>query len=245
MGRRGLKSASRHTFFLRGIAFALMLIVSFGSSTVQSVEIKRINANINSRITVEIYGTVQKGDLGKIREYFSLLPTHDNKRIFVYLNSNGGDPLEGIAIGRFFREKGAFTLVGVGSKCISACFFMFLGGYDIESKQIARFKAVQGALGVHRTSLNIADGSYTQDQLGDTIQSHQLLILEIVEYFEEVEVSNKLLMALLKTPSETTYYIDNREAQENQIHVEDCDAYSFKTIDCRLVRSGASEKNLK
>lgn len=133
----------------------------------------------------------------------------------------------------YFREKGYFTLVGRKAQCISACFFMFIGGYDLETKQIARFKEVDSTLGVHQSALNIAPGSYSDIQLGLTIQAHQMLVLEIIKYLMFVSVDFKMLTYMLMTEPGKVFKIDNRDAADNNITIENCSRLNvFKTLDC-------------
>jgi len=46
----------------------------------------------------------------------------------IWLNSNGGNLMEGVEIGRILREKKQFVRVPNGGRCVSACTVAFLGG---------------------------------------------------------------------------------------------------------------------
>ena len=177
---------------------------------------------------LELNGEIQRGDLEQIRRDISQLPTHENK-VFIYLNSTGGDPFEAMEIGRYFFKEGFRTFVRPNGECSSGCFLVLLGGYDNEEKRRYRVKPVNSLLGVHRSALRIGAGNYTAEQLGQTFDAQQLFLLEIVKYFQEMSVSLELLAMMFS--SDKTYYINNSEAEKNGIKAEDC-SNRFKEFFC-------------
>lgn len=76
---------------------------------------------------LHLTGEIERGDAQKVFEALQPLDTGIDGGI-VYLDSPGGDYLEGIMLGSVIFEKGWSTRVEKGKACMSACAFAFLGG---------------------------------------------------------------------------------------------------------------------
>ncbi len=71
----------------------------------------------------------------------------------IYMNSRGGNPQVGMAIGRMIRERGLDTGFHVGrGRCVSACTAMFLGGvhrYYLGGEHVQDAAGSRVGLGFH------------------------------------------------------------------------------------------------
>ncbi|MCO6414107.1 MAG: hypothetical protein J5I92_15315 [Thiogranum sp.] len=146
----------------------ILLILSSGSV---AAEIFLGNSPWEARVTdenpavIHISGTIERGDLNKIKQYAYKLLKNDHEIQFS-LDSSGGDFFEAIKIGEFIKELNARTNVfGIYSrdfddeptKCYSACFIIFVSG-SIRSLRDNKWYDATGnrllkefpSLGIHR-----------------------------------------------------------------------------------------------
>lgn len=87
----------------------------------------------------------------------------------VYLDSRGGQPRVGMAIGQMIRERGLDTgfHVGGGRKCVSACTAMFLGGvhrYYLGANGVRDGVETQVGLAFHTPRHPTAEGEDTMTE---------------------------------------------------------------------------------
>lgn len=121
----------------------------------------------------------------------------------VWLNSPGGNPKQGVAMGKILRSHGVMVRIPAGSWCISACNFAFLGG-------AIRGIDAGGQYGVHMFTA-VTEGSrpawadYVRKRgdegLFQAIQSREqgsaLVALEQADFIIRMGVSRKLLSEVM------------------------------------------------
>jgi hypothetical protein len=73
-------------------------------------------------------GQIQAGEAGRLKEELTRAMRQPGGINEVFLNSPGGDSVEGEKMGRLMRELGIPTRIASGAFCVSACSVAFLGG---------------------------------------------------------------------------------------------------------------------
>lgn len=113
------------------------------------------------------------------------------KARIVALNSPGGYVDNALQVARLIRERGMSTVVGKGMGCYSACAYILFAGPT---------RWVEGELGVHQISAEVADLVMTQTTLGD-----------VLDALDTYGVKQTVISVMLKTPPEDMYIFSARE----------------------------------
>lgn len=101
------------------------------------------------------------------------------------LNSPGGYVDDALVVAHKVKERGMSTLVGSGMGCYSACSYIFFAGQNRE---------VDGELGVHQISAEVADLVLAQTTLADVLSA-----------LDEFEVTQSIITVMLQTPPAEMY----------------------------------------
>ena len=129
-------------------------------------------------------GPIDRGAAARLKQ--ALVGKTIPDKSILYLDSPGGNVLEGIELGRVIREAGLLTYVGrhnpdnyvsLPGACFSACSLAFLGG---------RFRYIEkgSVYGVHRFSFG--------GDVGNTTDVSQVLSAAIVQFVRDMGVDAKL-----------------------------------------------------
>ncbi len=180
-----------------------------------------------STFVIKISGEISVRTLYQIQYLLATIPDTERSRIARYkvlMDSCGGDLDQGIRIGRFFRQYRFRTIIPAGAECSSACALAFLGGTNEGSKvPIAfRIKSSTGYLGFHRFRLVPYNAKEVPSKdLQEFIDKSQTIMLKLLDYFIDMDVDPRILRHMINTPSDDMYYLDNAEALEYCIHIQD------------------------
>lgn len=101
------------------------------------------------------------------------------------LNSPGGYVDDALVVAHKVKDRGMSTLVGSGMGCYSACSYIFFAGQNRE---------VDGELGVHQISAEVADLVLAQTTLADVLAA-----------LDEFEVTQSIITVMLQTPPAEMY----------------------------------------
>ena len=129
-------------------------------------------------------GIIDNGASERLRTFLvtNRVPSHS----ILHLNSEGGDLLEGMKLGRLIREYGLFTYIGTKGNglfkadpggCYSACALAFLGGEY-------RFSTQGSVYGVHRF--------YARTNAPLNADVAQILSASVVQYIRDMGVDPAL-----------------------------------------------------
>jgi peptidoglycan hydrolase-like protein with peptidoglycan-binding domain len=127
----------------------------------------------------------------------------------IFLNSPGGYVDNALQVAHEVHNRGMTTVVSTGMGCYSACAYIFFAGPH-------RF--VEGELGVHQISAEVADLVLAQSTLGD-----------VLDALAEFGVRQTIISVMLKTPPEDMYVFTVREIGDlginvgEPVHVADLD----------------------
>lgn len=128
------------------------------------------------------------------------LEVRPDARIIV-LNSPGGYVSNALQVAHEVRRRGMSTLVARGMGCYSACAYIFFAG-------VPRY--VEGELGVHQISAEVADLVLAQTTLSD--------VLDALDAFG---VEQRIISVMLRTPPEDMYVFTTREIADLGINLGD------------------------
>lgn len=110
------------------------------------------------------------------------------------LNSPGGYVDDALVVAHKVRERGMSTLVAKGMGCYSACSYIFFAGENRE---------VEGELGVHQISAEVADLVLAQTTLADVLAA-----------LNEFNVTQSIITVMLRTPPEEMYIFSADEVAQ-------------------------------
>lgn len=153
--------------------------------------------------SVFLEGIIEPGADKRLAQELNRIP---NSPFDVYLDSQGGDFLTGIELGRLLRSRRAWTHIGKrvpGSEtpgpgeCYSACAMAYLGGFY-------RFSTEGSIYGVHRTW---KEGTFTDSDL----DVGQIISAASSAYIREMGVDGGLLDRIVRAGKNEVYVLSDAE----------------------------------
>lgn len=200
--------------------FVSMLTIICIVHQVQALDISKHSNDYKKLNAIQLSGFIEEGDAYRLKLYIAGLTKRKN--IAVYLNSDGGNLMEGMALGRLFHDGQIKTVIEENMLCASSCALAFLGGFNKNTGRIWRTKSSNASLGFHTFYNNFKpDAVFTADEANVLVRVSQFIILEMITYFEEMGVSTALLKKTLSTDSDEMYWVDNSEALDFGFHIWD------------------------
>jgi peptidoglycan hydrolase-like protein with peptidoglycan-binding domain len=133
-------------------------------------------------------------------DFYRALDARPNASIIV-LNSPGGYVNNALQVAREVRKRGMSTVVAPGMGCYSACAYIFFAGTP-------RF--VEGELGVHQISAEVADLVLAQTTLSD-----------VLDALDQFGVEQTIITVMLRTPPEEMYVFSVEEIADLGINQGD------------------------
>jgi hypothetical protein len=126
-------------------------------------------------------------------DFSRALEARPDARILL-LNSPGGYVDNALQVAREVRRRGMSTLIGPGMGCYSACAYIFFAGQN---------RSVQGELGVHQISAEVADLVLAQTTLSD-----------VLDALDQFGVEQTIISVMLRTPPQSMYVFSAEEIAE-------------------------------
>lgn len=120
------------------------------------------------------------------------------------INSNGGDLVAALAIGRLFRKEGAW--LGVDGHCISSCVLVLAGAVD---RQVSNDNVV----GIHRPYL-VSSATATSAEITAEYSSY---LGQMKSYLREMNVSGRLATDMLAVEPEEVRMLSLKELQSYRL----------------------------
>ena len=161
--------------------------------------------------TVNLIGDIRAGDAERLA---SLIASEKKGVLRLKVNSNGGDLQEAMRIKDLVNELHINVNIAKGGYCISACFFIFLEGYQRRASS-ARDDGtlfpkelrdrISGVVGIHRPYLK----SPTGDVMGTKKQ--QDLMRNVRDYLGTKVVPQHLIDEMMARPSNDVYWLNERD----------------------------------
>jgi hypothetical protein len=208
---------ARHGIFSAALAG---LVAGAFAPPAGAIEIARHVSDSAEINAIQLKGRIEQGDTFDLQVYISNLPKKPT--VVVYLNSPGGNLLEGMKLGRFFFDNKIESVVETKTACASACALAFLGGRDGATGKPHRTKASNSGVGFHSFSREFdKDTKYSADDLKTIVQQTQTQVFFVAEYLKAIGVDLDVLRLMLRTQANQMNYISNDEALALNIRVWD------------------------
>ncbi|CAM5518207.1 hypothetical protein MAUB1S_08647 [Mycolicibacterium aubagnense] len=132
-----------------------------------------------------------------------------NRATFVVFNSEGGNVMTAIRLGRLIRTAGLNTYQLRQIDCVSACALAFMGGVNRAAEP--------GSIGVHRSSFS-PDASVST---ADAVAGVQALTANIITYLNDMGVDPKLLALALSYDRSDMRYLSSSEMADLRVTTMD------------------------
>lgn len=141
--------------------------------------------------TIELNGKIDENMLQYLKSYLKHIKERNLKlkHNLISLNSNGGNPISAMRIGRLIRSENIGTIVKKSSICDSACIFILMGGVE---------RMPFGEISVHRPASNDISKPVNRIELERYIADNKT---KIEEYTKEMGQSFLLADAINSTPN--------------------------------------------
>lgn len=143
--------------------------------------------NAGKAVQINVDGRIDSQTLTSVRFALQKAAGDNPSRIFVGLNSEGGDVVSAMQIGRLIRKARAWVIVPGDSVCASACVLIAAGGTT---------RSFVGPVIIHRpyasepSNKSLSDSQETFDRVGDAVKS----------YLREMNVSTTLWDRMVAIP---------------------------------------------
>ena len=156
-----------------------------------------VTRTLDNEYTVFLTGPIVRGDLKKI--IAAVIPPATFPKYFT-LDSQGGDIVEAMAIGRFVRETASGTLVT--KNCASACVFILIAG-------VSRTAWPGAAVGLHRPYYEPRE--FAGLSLSDAEKKYKVLHDFSRRYLEEMEMPTAAIEKMFSISSDDIYYLTTKD----------------------------------
>ena len=197
---------------MRYIAFSLLVTLSISVNAAEIILAGFGDGycdNIESQfcISLLVEGEIIPGDSKKLEDKMSaatkvFLDKGMKARVgVVYFNSDGGDLIEGLKLGRVIRAALAKTMVDKASHCYSSCVFAFAGGV---------WRLPVGEVGIHSF---YAKEAYNAADFKNTSERYNRISKVVNEFLLEMRINRSLLDTMIQIPSKSMKVLSYEELQ--------------------------------
>lgn len=208
-------------YFGKSMVFCLSVIFSFAFSFTFNhwahAKDSNTGKSVNSQsrtVTIKIEGEIKQDLIPKVKEAVAMttgdpLPAG----LIVLLNSQGGDGLAAIEVGRLLRE--AHAHVFVTNKCASACVFILMGGVVRQAPELS--------IGIHKARLTgISKKTGARVEINADANPKTAAILaegnrKLQEYVKDMGMSKAFFEQMEATPVNRIRWLSRIEARELDI----------------------------
>ena len=135
--------------------------------------------HVSKAVQINVVGKIDSQTLVSVRLALQKAARENPSRIFVGLNSEGGDVVSAMQIGRLIRAAHAWIIVPGDSVCASACVLIAAGG---TTRSFVGPVIIHRPYGSQNSNQSLSDSQESFDRLGDVVKS----------YLREMNVSTTL-----------------------------------------------------
>ncbi|MEM8794083.1 MAG: hypothetical protein AAGE61_00845 [Pseudomonadota bacterium] len=174
-----------------------VILLSLLFLTAQEIQTHAADVRLSEHklCAVELSGEIEPGDLVKLKglaEQLDLIynwetsgPESNEFDERLCLNSPGGSYAEGRDIMAFVHENGIGTYIPAGSRCFSACAFIFMSGYSRgrEYHFPSRWMHPKGFLGFHAPYFKLpTEQTYSNEDVEDYARLATLIVSDLIQF---------------------------------------------------------------
>lgn len=160
-----LKGISMFRVLSTVVLFASLIITGLHGSAAYAAEIKADKTEAGT-VIIWVSGEIKNGDDAKFRRL-----SIEHKDAIVVLDSDGGQLMPALEIGKIIRLAGYTTMVGNDFVCTSSCALIWLAGSP-------RFLEAKGKVGFHASYRDI-NGKFEETGVGNAVIGHYLSMLNL------------------------------------------------------------------
>lgn len=188
-----------YLYIALGLAAFLWFLWAFSAD---AAEFRVVEGKTRTHVFLE--GKLQREDWGRF-----MVIVRDKKlrdKYTLHLNSGGGSVLTGLRLGSLVRKQGIKTFISSHSTCASACYLIFIAGYDMDRGRHDRWKHRQAKLGIHspRFRTEKANTEVNRTFISELLRRH------LARYDAGQGVYEKMM----GTPFDKMHYFTNRELEK-------------------------------
>jgi hypothetical protein len=176
------------------VTIALLSVISAGSASAAEKTFGPFIVNDANKGVITLNGDIDVNSALSFRRALQAAP--DAK--LVTLNSPGGNVQMGLLIADDIHQRKLATYIPKGSKCYSACSFVFLAGNE---------RKVDGELGVHQISSGAPD-----------LVGAQLAISDIIEVLNRFGTPMDVMHVMFKTPPDDMHVFTSEEIERYHLN---------------------------
>jgi ATP-dependent protease ClpP protease subunit len=152
------------------------------------------------KFTIRITGQIVTGTAARFEK--ALAHSQQRRRLFIILDSQGGDIAAAMKIGRMIRSSRGHTIIDGQATCASACVLIFGAG-------VSRFSWA-GKLGMHRPALAAAPA---QSDMTAVKAAADQAAGELRAYAAEMNISGSLIDDMLVVPPQSIQWLTGEDRQ--------------------------------
>lgn len=175
------------------VTSALLSLISVGSAVADEKAFGPFIVDDGNPGVITLKGEI---DVNSGLSFRRALQAAPNAKL-VTLNSPGGNVQMGLLIADDIHQRKLGTYIPKGSKCFSACSFVFLAGNE---------RKVDGELGVHQISSDAPD-----------LVGAQLAISDIIEVLNRFGTPIDVMHVMFKTPPDDMHVFTSEEIERYQL----------------------------
>lgn len=201
---------SRHWF----ASLALAAFVATIASPAAAMTFRKVDGpDCGERVCIAASGEIDTATAGEFKRFIKR--ERVSSGAVVFLDSEGGNVMQALALGDLIRKSGMSTRVQAydagagqltdGGECASACVYAFLGGVE---RSVAR----GGKLGVHQLYS-------TQGDLSSS--DAQWLVGLIAVHIRKLGGEMDILMTALRTPAPGMHWLSSSELRRYRVVTSD------------------------
>lgn len=172
-----------------------------------------------NELSIVVNGRIEKGDydrlIANLKEALEIIQESNGKLSFqaVSLNSEGGDVKEAMRIGVAIRDMRLGTNIGYydSAKCMSACFFVLVGGITRSGPHTFPTGTTQ-VLGIHRPFFE--KEYYASQSVKDAEKQYAALQEASRKYLLDMGVSESLIHQMFAVPSSQIRLVNEQEFKQ-------------------------------
>ena len=199
-----------------------------GAHTYETLHIVPAWGGLKTGKVISLEGQIQKGDLDQLkalvdRTGFSdcLKPGYCPYNNVISLNSPGGNLREALEIGKYIAEQNFITLLPENATCESACSLVFLAGFTRYEGFFfpRRFAHETARLGIHQPFIQLPEGNYSAEQVGQVVRLINQGVNEVTDYFLSTGIGIGFMRNMYGTKPGSMYHLSLAEMAAEGIFV--------------------------
>jgi len=206
-----------------GLALALLLVFELITGNSNAADVR--DTSEKSLCILTIQGEIDNNTPTQLTSRYKSLRNgkpEQCKKIFLEIDSNGGNVEAAMNVGNFLRQKKITTIISRDASCASACVLVFIGGVN---------RLCAGNIGLHRpfidtlsTSESMAKGRYEK--------TNSL----IRQYLNRMNIPEALLDAMNAVPPGNIEWLNGEQLKklhitgEDPVNADESDSLAAKTL---------------